>query len=402
MTGMDGMREARAGRLPRAALAAAILAGAGSALGAILDLDAFLQAYLVAWLFWLGAALGSLALLMLQHVTGGRWGVATRRILEAAARTLPLLALLFVPLAVFLDRVYPWAGESHREDLGHKTLYLNAPFFLARAAFYFVCWSALAVLLGRWSARLDREPDPFLERRLRVLSAPGLVVYGLTMTFAAFDWGMSLEPHWFSTMYGVIFVVGQGLTALSFAVLAAWLLGLRHSGADAWLTPGVFQDLGNLLLAFVMLWGYVSFSQYLIIWSGNLTEEIPWYLNRSRGGWEWVAAALALLHFAVPFVLLLNRPLKRNPRTLAGIALLVFLLRWVDLFWTLAPAHHPGELRVHVLDVLVWAALGGLWLAGFGFFLGERAFPASPPPPLPAGHEVAAAVSPLHGEAARG
>jgi hypothetical protein len=381
----------RAPRLPRAALAAAIIAGAASALGAVLDLDAFLRAYLVAWLFWLGTALGCLGLLMLQYVTGGMWGLATRRILEASSRTIPLLALLFVPLAACLGRIYPWAGESHHEDLGHKVLYLNTPFFLARAALYFACWSALAVLLGRLSARLDREPDPFLERKLRVLSAPGLVVYGLTMTFAAFDWGMSLEPHWFSTMYGVLFVVGQGLAALSFATVAAWVIGRTRPGAEAWFTPGLFHDLGNLLLAFVMLWGYVSFSQYLIIWSGNLPEEIPWYLNRSRGGWEWIAAALALLHFAVPFVLLLVKPLKRDPRNLARVALLVLLLRWVDLYWILAPAFHPGELRPHVLDVLVWAGLGGIWLAGFGFFLGDRPFPASLPP-SPAKH--AGAVSP--------
>jgi hypothetical protein len=189
-------------------------------------------------------------------------------------------------------------------------------------------------------------------------------VYGVTMTLAAVDWAMSLEPHWFSTMYGVIFVVGQALSTLAFAIVASSWLHKREP-FRRWLSADHFHDLGNLMFAFVLLWAYTTFSQFLIIWSGNVSEETPWYLARTRGGWQGAALALALFHFVLPFLLLLWRRIKRNTSVLPWVALLLLAMRFVDVFWLVAPAFHPEGLVVHWLDVVVPIAIGGFWVAFF-------------------------------------
>jgi hypothetical protein len=333
----------------------------------------FFRSCLIAYLFWFGIAAGSLPLLMLHHLVGGTWGFVIRRALEAATRTLPLMLLLFLPILFGVHSLYEWSqpeSVAHDPVLQAKHAYLNVPFFIVRAAMYFIAWLVWAFFLNRWSAEQDATGNPLLLRRFQLFSAAGIVVYSLTVTFASIDWGMSLEPHWFSTIYGMLFIVGQSLAALASVTAIAARLSDSPPVSDH-VTPHVFQDLGNLLLAFVMLWAYISFSQYLIIWSGNLPEEIPWYLRRGTNGWQWVAAVLALFHFAVPFLVLLGRGNKRNKQLLTGVAVAVLLMRWVDIYWLIAPSF-GGGVRIHVFDVLLFAVIGGIWLYVFRGQLNSR------------------------------
>lgn len=336
----------------------------GCVVGIFAAREAFFHAYLVSYMFFLGLGLGSMAILMIQYVTGGAWGAVIRRLLESATRTLPLLALLFVPIALGMTHLYEWANPEHVAHdpiLQHKSLYLNVPFFLGRAVFYFTAWIATAYFLNRWSLQQDAGANPRLTRRLEMLSRGGLLLYALTMTFAAMDWGMSLEPHWFSTLYGVMFMGGQGLSTFAFVIPVAALLAERPPFSRI-ITPAQFHDLGKLMLAFVMLWAYFALSQYLIIWSANLPEEIPWYLARTKGGWEWVAVVLVLVHFGMPFLVLLSRDLKRHARAVSVVALVLIGARFVDLFWLLRPAVAPGGFAIHWLDPAAAAAIGGTWL----------------------------------------
>jgi hypothetical protein len=368
-------------RVRRPSLAVGSIALAACGAGWFFAPDAFFRAYLFGFVFFTGLSLGCLAIVMLQHLTGGAWGIPIRRILESGTRTLPLVALFFLPIAFGLQRLYPWARtDDVAKDalLQAKEAYLNVPFFLARAAFYFAVWILFAWLLNRWSLEQDHAGSPALTRKLQMLSAAGLVAYGLTMTFASIDWVMSLEPHWFSTMYGVMIIAGQALNALAFVTGALILLSAQKPYAG-FVKTSHYHDLGKLLLAFVMFWCYVAFSQYLIIWAGNLPEEIPWYLRRLSGGWGWLGAALVVLHFALPFLLLLPEGANRNPRILAGVAALVVLMRLVDVYWLVRPvftqataAAASTHFQVHWLDLAAPIGIGGVWLAVFLWQLEEH------------------------------
>jgi hypothetical protein len=367
-----------------------VVGGAGGmacVIGAMLDVESFLQAYLFGYLCVLGVALGSLGIWMIHNLTGGRWGLLIRRILEAATRTLPLLAILFVPIALGMPEIYRWVeGGAAQPD------YLNVPFFLVRSGIYFALWIILAALLNRWSAPPDEtasqprgesfspagDPrgsqslaprldwaEPQFDRRAERLSGPGLVVLGLSVTFAAIDWVMSLEAPWPSTIFGALVATGQLLPAMGFAIAMATWLAPRAGHAEL-AVADVWNDLGNLLLAFVMLWTYMAFSQWLLIWSGNLPEEIVWYVKRAAGGWEWPAVALAAFYFALPFVLLLSRDIKRDPARLRVVAIAVVVMSVVDQYWLIAPAFAPQRFTVHWLDVAALVAIGGVW---FGFFM---------------------------------
>jgi hypothetical protein len=368
-------------RIRVGALGAAGLGLVLCAIGALVNLDQLFRSWLVAFLFVLGITLGSLVLVMLQHLTGGAWGLVLRRLLESAARCLPLVALFFVPIALGVPRIYEWARpdwqkvyrDAHKTEPFSKADFLSPGFFYVRAAIYFAVWLLLVFLLDRWSREQDRTRDPSLPHRFRLLSAPGLALYGATITLAAVDWIMSLQPDWYSTIFGVLLGVGEVLSAFAFAIALLVLLAQYPPLRDV-VRPDHLRDLGNLMLAFVMLWAYMAFSQFLLIWAGNLTEEIPFYLYRGQGGWEWVAAALALFQFALPFVLLLSRDVKTNPRRLVGVALLVLAMRFVDLYWTVMPAfQEPGHVgfRVHWLDLGALLLLGGLWLLFFLWQLGR-------------------------------
>jgi len=357
---------------------ALIVGGGGAVLStaaALVIPEPFFRAYLVGYLFWLGISLGCLALLMMQHLYFGSWAVVVRRLLEAGAKTLPLMAVLFLPLLAGIPHLYEW---SHPEAVRHdpilldKAAYLNVPFFVARAAGYFAIWVLLALLLTHWSRRQDqRRGDEAVGRRLRVLSGPGTAILVLTVTFASVDWVMSLEPHWFSTIYGALFLAGQALAAMSFAIMAAVMLRRAEPLASA-VSAAHLHDLGKLLLMFVMVWAYFAFSQFLIVWAGNLPEEIPWYLRRLRGGWQWIGLLVVVGQFFLPFVLLLSRSIKRDSRILVRVALLVVVLRLVDIAWMVVPAFERGAASVLLLTLVTAAGVGGLWLATFAWALSRQ------------------------------
>ena len=363
------------GRFGRRALAVGI-AGSLLAAGAAFAVPGpFFRAYLVGYLFWLGIALGCLSLLMIQHLHFGSWAVVIRRLLEAGARTLPLMAVLFLPILAGIPHLYEWShadAVQADEILRAKAPYLNVSFFLIRAAVYFAVWLALSFALTRWSRQQDTqrgEEGP--TRRLRRLSGPGIALFVLTVTFASVDWVMSIEPHWYSTMYGALFLAGQALGALSFTIAVAVSLR-RHEPLRSAVSNAHLHDLGKLLLAFVMVWAYFAFSQFLIIWAGNLPEEIPWYLKRLRGGWQWVGLLITLGQFVLPFVLLLSRRVKRDSKVLSRVALLVVGLRLVDLAWMVIPAFDDAVPIVLLLTVVSAAGIGGLWLAYFARLLAGR------------------------------
>ena len=361
-------------RVGTAGLAVGLAGAALLVLGYFVAREAFFRSYLMGYTYWLGIALGSLALVMIYHLTGGGWGVVARRILEAASRTLPALLVLFVPLALGVGTLYPWGDPEHVAGdalLEHKEPYLNAGAWLGRAAVFFAIWLVLAFALNRWSAREDGAPGPAWIRKMRRLAAPGLVLYVLTITLASVDWIMSLDPHWYSSIYGVWFLGGHGVASVAFLVVAATFLGRREPLAGV-VRPVHLHDWGKLLLAFTLLWTYFSLSQLLIIWSGDIPEEVLWYEHRFHGGWQYVGLALALLHFALPFLLLLSRDLKRDARLLAPVAGLLLVMHWVDYYWNVVPALSPDAVSLHWLDLAAPLAVGGLWVWVFVRELGKR------------------------------
>jgi hypothetical protein len=369
MTLQDDLKRWR----PRA-LAAGIAGAVLCAIGFFGSPFQFYRSYLWFYLFIVGVSVGSLAWLMLQYLTGGAWGVVIRRPCEAAARTLPLVALMFLPIAIGIPNLYPWSHAkvvAADEILQHKQAYLNVPFFLIRAAVYFAGWILLSWLFNRWSAREDREGSAGVHGKMAALAGPGLIFWGFSVTFMAVDWVLSLDPHWFSTIFGMLFMVGQALSSMAFLIVVMVLLS-RRLPMSLILTPRHLHDLGKFLLALVMVWAYFSFSQFLIIWAGNLPEEIPWYLERLRGGWQYVALALVLGHFALPFALLLSRDLKRNFKLLASIAICVLFMRMVDLYWLVAPDFRKGPFTLSWMDFAAPAGMGGIWLAYFLIQLGKR------------------------------
>jgi hypothetical protein len=381
--------------LQRGALIAGAAGLALCALGAFLHFDRFCQAWLTAFLYWLALPLGGVAILMLHNQTGGRWGMPLRRVSEAASATLPLLALYFLPVALGVSSLYVWAepeawGYSGRQlhELHHKAAFLNVPFFLIRAAFYFALWLGIAFRLYLWSKALDERWDPVVARKAQVFSGPGLAVYALTVTFAAIDWIMSLETFWYSSIFGAMIAAAQLLPALAFGVAAVACLTSREPYPPGVATPTVWNDLGNLMLAFVMIWSYLTFSQFFLIWSGNLPEEIVWYKNRIEGGWEWLGWALIVFYFALPFLCLLMRDLKRRPQRLVWVAAAILGMHYVYTFWLVIPsfdargagAHEVALFRHDALDEFLRLGLdlaalvgqGGIWLAAFLWLLRSR------------------------------
>ena len=328
--------------------------------------DQFFRSYLLAYMLWLGVALGCLAFLMIQHLTGGTWGAVIQRMLEAGSGTMPLMAVLFVPIVLGMRRLYIWSDPAFQGKEEHlKVLsqhYLNPSGFVIRAVIYFAIWLGLIYALRSWSREQDNPPVRKVPK-LRALSAPGLVLFAFSVSFAVIDWVMSLTPPWSSTIYAMIFMAGECLTALCFVVAVAAML-YKYQPMATLLKGEDVADHGKLMLAFVMLWAYFSFSQLLIIWSGNLPEEIPFFTRRFVGGWQQVGVFLALFHFAIPFVLLLSRGFKRNPRRLVKLAVWLMLARYVDLYWYIAPAFH-ASIYYHWLDLVLPVGMGGLWMALF-------------------------------------
>ncbi len=353
----------------RALLVGGVL-GVISIIGFVIEPGQAFHSYLLAFMFCLGLTLGPMAMLMVWHLTGGDWGIPIRRIFEAAMSTLPLMAAAFIPLAIsaYLHLNYPWANPEevkHSEHLANEAAkYLNPNLFLLRGIAYFIAWGALAYFLLKWSDDQDRPPEKALDVRFRRISGAGIVMYGWTLTFASVDWVMSLSPEFTSTIYGLIFMVGQGLLGMCLAVIIGNMLRQDEPLAVA-LTSKNFLDYGKLLLTFVMLWAYFSFSQWLIVWSGNLPDEIHWFEDRITGDWKVVSAFLIVGHFAVPFALLLSRPFKQNSRKLAYLAGWLVLMRYLDLHWNIEPNFHKEHFHYSWLDAVIPLAMLGLWLAYF-------------------------------------
>ena len=332
--------------------------------------DAFLQSYLQAFVYWLGISCGSLIFLMIHHLVGGGWGFVSRRILEASTKTLPLMAILMLPILLGQHNLYEWArpeAVAGSELLQHKTQLLNTRVFWVVSVVCFLVWIALARQLCAWSSAQDTNGDPMLNQSMRVLSGVGVVLYAITVTIASFLWTMSLEPEWFSSMWGPLFFVGQGLTTLAFTIVVLGKLS-QHKPLKDVTKPVHFHDLGNLTFAFVILWTYMSFAQFLIIWSGNLPEETTWYLDRSTTGWKLVAVFLALFHFVLPFFLLLSRFAKLKAEWLTKTVVFILVVRMVDMLWVVAPTFTPG-LRVQPFDILLPIGMGGIWIWAFTRYL---------------------------------
>lgn len=349
------------------------------AVGLYLDPEQALRSWLLGFIFWGGIGLGSIGLLLLQYLTGGAWGVVIRRTAEAASRTLPVIILLFLPLAFGVTRLYEWTHLPATDHvIEHRGWYMTVWGWTLRSVIYFAIFGVMVYLLNKWSANQDASKD-YEEAagwlgRATAFSGPTMVIFALTVTFAAVDWVMTLEPHWFSTIWGLLFVVGWALSCISFfAIVLAYLydkvpmnrvLGRRH-----------FHDIGKLMLALVMVWAYFNFSQYLIIYSGNIPEETVWYIKRSTGGWGWMAWALILFHFAVPFLILLQQGLKRKPSKLAAVAIFILFMRLVDMFFLIGPspridAHGgpQGAFIVSWMDLVAPIAIGGIWV---WYFIGQ-------------------------------
>src|ERR1019366_4335170 len=324
----------------------------------------FFRSYLFAFVFWLGLPLGCTAIRLIHNLVSGTWGFPLRRPLESATKTLPLMALLVAPILFRLPVLYTWADPSKVAAdplLQYKHAYLNVPFFIVRTAIYFSIWIFVTSRINSWSREQDETGEAGLTQRIKNLSAPSLLIFGLTVTFASIDWVMSLEPHWTSTIFGMIFMVSEVLAAMSLLTVTVIRLS-KEKSLNGMVKPKLLNDYGNLLLVFTMLWAYLSFSQFLIIWGANLRDEVPWYLSRARGGWAGVAITLIIFHFAVPFLLLLTRFVKRRAELLRVVAAGLLVMSLVDIFWLLTPAfNHDGPL-FHPTDWLAILGIGGLWL----------------------------------------
>jgi len=344
------------------------------------DSEQFYHSYLTGYLYWVAIAVGCLGWCMINHLTEGHWGLPARRIWEAASRTIPLLAILFLPIWFGMDHIFSWThADPSDEILAGKATYLNSTFFTVRALIYFGLWILFATLLSRFSMSQDSDDQANYDVwafRLRKVSGPGLLFMALSVTFYSVDWVMSLDPHWFSTLFGFLFAASDLLAAMAFTIVMVKILE-HTSPLDKLLKVQHYHDYGNLLMATVMLWAYMSFSQYLIIWSGNTQEEAPWYLARTGDGWVIISVILIAFHFMLPLLVLLTRRTKRASHHLVKIAIYMLVMRFVDLYWLVTPSFsHGGTVELHLssiwYDLAGLLAVGGLWLAYFAMNLKNK------------------------------
>jgi hypothetical protein len=375
-------------RLPLIGLVMAVV-GLGGSLALGLGSDEarhqLWHSWLVGALFALSIALGGLFFVLVHHATSAGWSVVVRRIAENTMATLPFLALLFVPLLFGMHDLFHWShAEAVAADhlLAHKQPYLNVPFFLIRTAAYFAIWSGLALWFGRQSRLQDTTGDHELTRRMRRASPPGLLLFALTVTFFAFDWLMSLNPHWYSTIFGLYFFAGSVMAFFCFLGLAV-IAGQRAGLLGDVVTPEHQHDIGKLLFGFVVFWVYMAFSQYLLIWYANLPEETGFFAERFTGSWRAASIALAVGHFAVPFFFLLPRAVKRNAKALAAASLWLLAVHLLDLYWLVMPNLHPAGMAPSLLDAAALIGCCGVFLAAFGFVLKRQALVPLRDPRLP-------------------
>ena len=365
----------------------------GAIIAAIVDWSVFLRAYLTGYLLFWGISMGCMAMLMVQHLTGGKWGIVNRRIFEDASRNMYLMWVLFLPIVIGAHSLYAWMGphgnmvEEAARAANWKTVWMNYPAWIIRWFICFAIWSYYVWKLNRFSVMRDadtRDSLLFWQTKLENLSGFGLVVYSLTLTIASVDWVMSLDITWFSTIYGLLYLVGQGLSAIALGIIVLTLLSRDEPMASV-LRLTELHDNGKLLFAFVMLFAYISFSQFLIIWSGNLPEEISWYNHRIHGGWGYIALVVAFFHFALPWLVLLSRDIKRHVVYIRRLAYFMIAMRFIDLYWQVEPNfgyNAQGKLvsvnfieaekfvpTIHLLAswpyLIVPVAIGGWWVVAF-------------------------------------
>lgn len=346
--------------------------------------EQFYKSYLMSYMLIFGFALGSLGLVMLQHLTSGLWGIMIRRPAESATRTLPLLLVLFLPIFFGMRTLYfRWIdpAETAREPLSKmQQWYLTPHNFVLRAAIYFAVLLLLMFIFNSWSRKQDiNRDDRSLRRRLKVLAGPGIILYVFVMSFAAIDWVMSISPHWASTIYGFLFVAGQLISSLSLMIAMIVMMASAEPFASI-MKPRYLHDLAKLLFAFNMLWAYFGFSQLLIVWAGNQPEEITFYHSRLYGSWGIVAVIVLIFHFFVPFFVLLPQDVKRSTRWMPKIAMWMIFMRLVDLFWLTRPEFAPHGVQFSWLDLVVPIALISLWLGFFAWNMKrEPLFPLGDP-----------------------
>jgi hypothetical protein len=370
------------------ALFAALVGGAGLAVAAFMNFEEFLRGYLVAYIFVLGLSLGSLALLMTGHMTGGNWWMLGRRIFEAATRCLPMLAILFLPILLGAKHLYAWMSMDPSKDkvLAEKVWWLNYHGWVIRAVIYFAVWIIISLLLTRLSWKQDDDASPEVWRKMKVISGIGILLWAWTLTGASVDWGMSLDPHWYSTIYGMIFMIGEALSTMAFTIIILSALS-KYSPMNEVIRPDRLHDLGKWLLAFTMVWAYFSFSQWLIIWMANLPDEISWFLHRIKNGWGYVALLLIFVQFALPFALLLSRERKRIAARLIPVAIIAMTGRLIDLYWYVVPNGLPGQevpsLHFHWSYLAAVIGLVGIWVAAFTSYLSTRPLLVRNEPMLP-------------------
>jgi hypothetical protein len=354
--------------------AAALLVSLALAAGGADDWRRFFFAYLVNFAFVLSLALGALYFVVLHHLTHSGWSVVVRRVSEALSATLPLLAVLFIPVLLGLNELYPWSQAAivaRDHVVQGKAAYLNVPFFVARWVLYFAVWSLTARFYFRRSLLQDSSGDAFLTVQMERRAAPAMVLFGITLTFASIDLLMSLDPQWYSTIFGVYYFAGSVVGI--YALLTALMFALQGSGflRNA-VTVEHYHDLGKLLFGFVVFWAYIGFSQYMLIWYANIPEETGWLARRQQNGWGWVGLLLLFGHFLLPFVALLSRGPKRRPRLLVTAAAWMLVMHWVDIYWLVAPAGSPANPLPHLIDLTLLLGLGSLFLAGAAFAVRGR------------------------------
>ncbi|MGN6182632.1 MAG: hypothetical protein ACTHQM_03145 [Thermoanaerobaculia bacterium] len=360
------------------ALIIGIIGIIGSIAGFVMNQPEFFKAWLPAYIFWFLIAAGALGVLCLQYTTGGEWGVLIRRPLGAAARTLPLFLLFGIPVVLGLSQIYEWANHdivAHDELLQKKQLWLNPTAWVIRAIVYFVIWALWAWRLRQLSVAFAKDRSPYTELSRRKWAASGLLMIVFTLTFTSVDWVMSLEPKWYSSMFGIAFTVGAGLSAFAFVTFFLTTISNTQAMTDI-LKPNHFRDLGNLMLAFTMLWAYTNFSQFLLIWYGNIKEETPYYLKRMHGGWGVMATILVVFHFFLPFFMLLMRAIKDRPKTIGIVTLIILVMRFMDVYWLIGPAFWPEHFYISWITLFAFLGIGGLWLWAFiGQLKGQTIIP---------------------------
>jgi hypothetical protein len=366
----------RAANIERMAGVVGVIGIALCVIGFFVSRTLFFQSYLFAFIYWGGFAIGGLGVLLMGHTVGGRWGVTARRFLEAQMRTLWLVALLVIILLFGLHELYPWTHPwtfdlGTREVLYHKRGYLNVPFFVARVAIYFVIWWFWGMRVRRMADQQDQTGDPTLRERMRAFSAPGVLVFTLTASFAYIDWILSADAQFFSTVYGAMILIGDVLQSFALTILAM-VLASRGDRFGGRVNAFVLHDLGNLMFAFTIFWTYLTASQLIIVWPGNLPQELVWYLNRVHGFWKYITAAIALSMFAIPFLALLSQARKRDPRRVIKVCIWLLLARILDVYWIVEPTYRRQGFWMSWMDFAAFFGVGGIWLYVFMRELRQR------------------------------